>query len=220
MTDVTQPLASHWLRSFGSNTPPLGAKLEFSFAKLFSKASKIPRLLAAGIFLLSSSGQLTLYPLSFSPFQKTPAWAKEASVPGTPRWKEERSNSVGADPVDRETDQSTCFNLQFLRCRICPELWRGHHDRKYSQSASAFWKWNRNQGAGHRHTGNTGKYPFEKQKAKETKTLIKGILNRANEITLHDIEREKYFRIVASVIVDGQNLSDLLLAKKLVYCIN
>ncbi|MEC7416742.1 MAG: thermonuclease family protein, partial [SAR324 cluster bacterium] len=59
------------------------------------------------------------------------------------------------------------------------------------------------------------KYPFEKQKAKETKTLIEGILNRANKITLHDIEREKYFRIVASVIVDGQNLSDLLLAKKL-----
>lgn len=60
------------------------------------------------------------------------------------------------------------------------------------------------------------KYPFEKQKVKETKTLIEGILNRANKITLHDIEREKYFRIVASVIVDGQNLSDLLLAKKLV----
>lgn len=60
------------------------------------------------------------------------------------------------------------------------------------------------------------KYLFEKQKVKETKTLIEGILNRANEITLHDIEREKYFRIVASVIVDGQNLSDLLLAKKLV----
>ncbi|HIF70239.1 MAG TPA: hypothetical protein EYQ29_13225 [Candidatus Lambdaproteobacteria bacterium] len=59
------------------------------------------------------------------------------------------------------------------------------------------------------------KYPFEKQKVKEIKTLIEGILNRANEITLHDIEREKYFRIVASVIVDGQNLSDLLLAKKL-----
>ena len=59
------------------------------------------------------------------------------------------------------------------------------------------------------------KYPFEKQKVKETKTLIEGILNHANEITLHDIEREKYFRIVASVIVDGQNLSDLLLAKKL-----
>ena len=59
------------------------------------------------------------------------------------------------------------------------------------------------------------KYPFEKQKVKETKTLIEWILNRANEITLHDIEREKYFRIVASVIVDGQNLSDLLLAKKL-----
>ena len=60
------------------------------------------------------------------------------------------------------------------------------------------------------------KYPFVKQKVKETKTLIEGILNRANKITLHDIEREKYFRIVASVIVDGQNLSDLLLAKKLV----
>ena len=59
------------------------------------------------------------------------------------------------------------------------------------------------------------KYSFEKQKVKETKTLIEGILNHANEITLHDIEREKYFRIVASVIVDGQNLSDLLLAKKL-----
>ena len=59
------------------------------------------------------------------------------------------------------------------------------------------------------------KYLFEKQKVKETKTLIEGILNCANKITLHDIEREKYFRIVASVIVDGQNLSDLLLAKKL-----
>ena len=59
------------------------------------------------------------------------------------------------------------------------------------------------------------KYPFEKQKVKETKTLTEGILNCANKITLHDIEREKYFRIVASVIVDGQNLSDLLLAKKL-----
>jgi endonuclease YncB( thermonuclease family) len=59
------------------------------------------------------------------------------------------------------------------------------------------------------------KYLFEKQKVKETKTLIEGILNHANKITLHDIEREKYFRIVASVIVDGQNLSDLLLAKKL-----
>jgi len=43
------------LRSFGSNTPPLGAKIEFSFAKLFSKASKIPRLLAAGIFLLQTA---------------------------------------------------------------------------------------------------------------------------------------------------------------------
>ena len=41
------------------------------------------------------------------------------------------------------------------------------------------------------------------------------MFNRTTEITLHDIEREKYFRIVASVIVDGQNLSDLLLAKKL-----
>ena len=41
------------MRSFGSNTPPLGAKIEFSFAKLFSKASKIPRLLAAGIFFIS-----------------------------------------------------------------------------------------------------------------------------------------------------------------------
>ena len=60
------------------------------------------------------------------------------------------------------------------------------------------------------------KYPFVKQKVKETKTLIEGILNHANTITFHDIEREKYFRIVASVIVDGQNLSDLLLAKKLV----
>ncbi len=39
------------LWSFGSNTPPLGAKIEFGFAKLFSKASQIPRLLAAGIFL-------------------------------------------------------------------------------------------------------------------------------------------------------------------------
>ena len=56
-TDVTQSIIysnnlKNLLRSFGSNTPPLGAKIEFGFAKLFSKASKIPRLLAAGIFFI------------------------------------------------------------------------------------------------------------------------------------------------------------------------
>ena len=51
----TDQSINHLLRSFGSNTPPLGAKIEFSFAKLFSKASKIPRLLAAGIFFIDPS---------------------------------------------------------------------------------------------------------------------------------------------------------------------
>ena len=54
---LTTKAAIYLLRSFGSNTPPLGAKIEFGFAKLFSKASKIPRLLAAGIFLLFQEGQ-------------------------------------------------------------------------------------------------------------------------------------------------------------------
>jgi micrococcal nuclease len=56
---------------------------------------------------------------------------------------------------------------------------------------------------------------FEKRKAKEAQTMVQDVLNHAKDITLRDIERGKYFRIVATVVVDGRNLGDLLIDQKL-----
>ena len=56
---------------------------------------------------------------------------------------------------------------------------------------------------------------FEKRKAKEAQAMVQDVLNHAKDITLRDIERGKYFRIVATVVVDGRNLGDLLIDQKL-----
>ena len=57
----------------------------------------------------------------------------------------------------------------------------------------------------------------EKQIGKAAKQLVANLLSKARRIDLQDVERGKYFRIVANVIVDGRNLKDELLRRGLAY---
>ncbi len=51
----------------------------------------------------------------------------------------------------------------------------------------------------------------EKAAAQEARAALVKRLRHAKAIDLHEVERGKYFRLVAEVIADGENLSDLLL---------
>ena len=53
----------------------------------------------------------------------------------------------------------------------------------------------------------------EKDLAQQAKNFVMNTLKAAKSIELHNIERGKYFRIVADVIYDGQSLSSTLLKK-------
>ena len=56
-----------------------------------------------------------------------------------------------------------------------------------------------------------GKCEKEKYDAQQAKEMVADILKDAEQITLKNMERGKYFRIAADVIVDGENLSDILI---------
>jgi micrococcal nuclease len=56
-----------------------------------------------------------------------------------------------------------------------------------------------------------GKCDKEKYDAQQAKEMVADILKDAEQITLKNMERGKYFRIAADVIVDGENLADLLI---------
>ena len=56
-----------------------------------------------------------------------------------------------------------------------------------------------------------GKCEKEKYDAKQAKEMVSDILKEAEQITLKNMERGKYFRIAADVIVDGENLADMLI---------
>lgn len=62
-----------------------------------------------------------------------------------------------------------------------------------------------------------GHKPCEKQKAREAQRLVENLLRHAKNIELADVQRDKYFRILAQVKADGQSISDLLLKNKLAY---
>jgi endonuclease YncB( thermonuclease family) len=53
----------------------------------------------------------------------------------------------------------------------------------------------------------------EKQLAKECKKIVYDLLCEARRIDLYNVQRGKYFRIVADVVADGQNISKILLDK-------
>src|SRR6056297_1082094 len=55
----------------------------------------------------------------------------------------------------------------------------------------------------------------EKDMARTARRLVKNILSRAKRIDLKNVQRGKYFRIVADVYADGKSLKDYLLKNKL-----
>ncbi len=56
-----------------------------------------------------------------------------------------------------------------------------------------------------------GKCEKEKYDAKQAQQMVADILKDAEQITLKNMERGKYFRIAADVYVDGENLADMLI---------
>ena len=60
-----------------------------------------------------------------------------------------------------------------------------------------------------------GKCTSEKIKAKLARDSLRAILASGEVIELHNVERGKYFRIVANVIVDGVDVAELMIEKQL-----
>ena len=56
-----------------------------------------------------------------------------------------------------------------------------------------------------------GKCEKEKYDAQQAKEMVADILEDAENIVLRNMERGKYFRIAADVIVDGESLGDMLI---------
>lgn len=57
----------------------------------------------------------------------------------------------------------------------------------------------------------------EKEAGRVARNLVTATLKNAKNVELHNVQRDKYFRILADVIVDGRSLKDILLANKLAY---
>lgn len=62
-----------------------------------------------------------------------------------------------------------------------------------------------------------GKLPCEKEAARTAKRLIENMLKNAKRIDLENIDKDKYFRILADVVVDGKPIKDILLKNNLAY---
>lgn len=60
-----------------------------------------------------------------------------------------------------------------------------------------------------------GKCQAEKSKAKEAKVFINRFLRSAKKIRLVEVERGKYFRLLARIEADGQDISRLMIKKGL-----
>jgi len=56
-----------------------------------------------------------------------------------------------------------------------------------------------------------GKCEKEKYNAQQAKEMVTDILKDAERINLKNMERGKYFRIVADVYADGENIADILI---------
>ena len=62
-----------------------------------------------------------------------------------------------------------------------------------------------------------GKCLYEKNLALKARDFVRGKLANAKEIKLTNLQRGKYFRVIANVVVDGVNLEQELLDNKLAY---
>lgn len=57
----------------------------------------------------------------------------------------------------------------------------------------------------------------EKQAGRTAQRLVENLLKGARRIDLVHVARDKYFRILADVEIDGKNLKDVLIKNKLAY---
>ncbi|BAF61203.1 thermonuclease family protein [Candidatus Vesicomyidisocius calyptogenae] len=62
-----------------------------------------------------------------------------------------------------------------------------------------------------------GKCQYEKNIAIKARDFVRGKLNNAKEIKLTNLQRGKYFRVIANVMVDGVSLEQELLDNGLAY---
>ena len=62
-----------------------------------------------------------------------------------------------------------------------------------------------------------GKCQYEKNLALKARDFVRGKLANAKEIKLTNLQRSKYFRVVANVLVDGVSLEQELLDNELAY---
>ena len=62
-----------------------------------------------------------------------------------------------------------------------------------------------------------GKCKYEKDLAIKARDFVRNKLANAKEIKLNNLQRGKYFRVVANVIVDGVSLEQELLDNELAY---
>ena len=62
-----------------------------------------------------------------------------------------------------------------------------------------------------------GKCQYEKNLALDARDFVRNKLADAKEIKLTNLQRGKYFRVVANVLVDGVSLEEELLDNKLAY---
>ena len=61
------------------------------------------------------------------------------------------------------------------------------------------------------------KDPCEKDKALQAKYYVEKILTEAKFITLFECKKDKYFRLLCTVIVDGKSVSKMLIDEGLAY---
>lgn len=55
----------------------------------------------------------------------------------------------------------------------------------------------------------------EKEKGRNARKLVESLLKKAKRIDLKNIQRGKYFRVIADVIVDGKSVGDVLIKNNL-----
>jgi micrococcal nuclease len=62
-----------------------------------------------------------------------------------------------------------------------------------------------------------GTRPCEKEAARTAKRLVENLLHNSKRIDLVNIGRDKYWRVLADVMIDGRSVKDVLLKNKLAY---
>ncbi len=62
-----------------------------------------------------------------------------------------------------------------------------------------------------------GKLPCEKQAARTAQRLVENLMKNAKRIDLRNVDRDKYFRILADVFVDEKSIADTIFKNNLAY---